>query len=285
MATTPQQAYEYLNDQITQLQQQLQAVTASSSSSTALSFAVKPPKPSFFNGHTPSAHNWVYEMQNYLVAAGVDLASPKAVQTAVPYLRDAAQTWYRQHQQAEELGATPYLTWAALRTAVLLQFAPVDPQTHARDELLTLTSHEHQDVTGYTEQFNTLVVDLPHMFEGDKIYFFTHGLPSAVRMHVRMHRPSSLSQAMELAAQAGDAVHDSSSGISPPVPLSSASSSATGPPGATSMELDSMRAQHTTADPPVCYFCHRSGHVMSKCRDLEAMRQEFMAKRSYGRRR
>jgi hypothetical protein len=63
----------------------------------------------------------VYEMQNYLVSAGDDLNSSTAVADAVPYLRDAAQTWYRQHQQAVETPtATPYTSCQHAVTPVRL---------------------------------------------------------------------------------------------------------------------------------------------------------------------
>jgi hypothetical protein len=279
---TPEQQLGYMQAHIEQLERQMQQLSSSSGSSSS-SRHIKPPKPSTFDGHVPSATNWVYEMQNYLVSAGDDLNSSTAVADAVPYLRDAAQTWYRQHQQAVEMcTATPYTSWTALKAAILHQFAPVDPQGHARDELMALSSEQHLDMAAYTERFTAIIVDLPNMNEGDRIYFFTRGLPSDVRMHVRMHNPSTLSHAMELAAQAGEATHGAS-GMSPPsVPgLVSPTASAPAP-----MELGVMRARYSSRNAPsgdlVCFFCEQPGHSFRHCRELALMKRELAAKRAAG---
>lgn len=208
--------FQQVDSRLHELEQQLQHLTVSSSSSH--STRIKPLKPASFDGHTPSAANWTFQMQNYLEAAGEDLDSPLAVADAVTYLKDAAQTWYRQHQQAvEACMAIPFSTWATFKAALLHQFAPIDPQAHARDLLMDLSALQHPDIVPYSEQFTAVAVDLPSMTEADKVYMYTRGLPSDVRMHVRMHNPSTLSAAMELAAQAGEAAHGGSG-----IPLPSA---------------------------------------------------------------
>lgn len=279
-----QQLEQYSNAKIGQLTQQVQQLSVgSSSSSSSAQRRPKPPKPSAFDGHVPAATNWVYEMQNYLVSAGDDLESAVAVTDAVPYLKDAAQTWYRQHQQAVEAGtAIPYSTWAAFKSALLHQFAPVDPQAHARDELMALSMQVQTDIPSYSERFTAIVVDLPHMYEGDRIYFYTQGLPSDVRMHVRMHRPGTLSQAMELAAQAGEAAHGGSGHIPP---LSSPASSSAAPT-VTPMELGAMRTGTTSGQPPVprmvCFFCEQPGHSFRHCKVLAQLKRELAVQRSAG---
>ena len=278
-----QQLEQASSSTIAQLSQQIQQMSASMSHGSSGAALLKPPKPAAFDGHVPAPSNWVYEMQNYLVSAGVDLDSPIAVTHAVPYLKDAAQTWYRQHQQAvEATTATPYSSWAAFKAALLHQFAPVDPQAHAHDELMALSMQEHPDISSYTERFIAVVVDLPHMHASDRIWFYTQGLPTEVRMHVRMHKPDSLSHAMELAAQAGEASHGGS-GLIPPLSGPTPSSSAPAP-----MELGSMRASHgnragaPSGPPMVCFFCEQPGHSFRHCKLLAQLKRELAAKRAAG---
>jgi hypothetical protein len=282
MSDDEQRATEYLqqiHSRLHELEQQVQHLTVSSSSSSSHSTSsrIKPLKPASFDGHTPSAANWTFQMQNYLEAAGEDLNSPHAVADAVTYLKDAAQTWYRQHQQAVEACMTvPFTTWATFKAALLHQFAPIDPQAHARDLLMELSAQQHPDIVPYSEQFTAVAVDLPSMTEADKVYMYTRGLPSDVRMHVRMHNPSMLSAAMELAAQAGEAAHGGS-GISPPP------AALTGPSaGPTPMELGAMRTRYrSTSDAgPVCYFCNQPGHSFRHCRELNLLKREYAAKQA-----
>jgi hypothetical protein len=131
MSDDEQRAAEYLqqfNSRLHELEQQVQHLNVSSSSSSSHPTRIKPLKPASFDGHTPSAANWTFQMQKYLEAAGEDLNSPLAVADAVTYLKDAAQTWYRQHQQAvEACMAKPFSTWATFKAALLHHFAPIDP--------------------------------------------------------------------------------------------------------------------------------------------------------------
>lgn len=223
-------------------------------------------------------------MQNYLVSAGLDLNSPAAVAHAVAYFKDAAQTWYRQHQQAVELQtANAYNTWAQLKQALLHQFAPVDPQDHARERLFQLGKVEHDDITSYTETFTSTVVDLPNMHEGDRIFHFTHGLPSDVCMHVRMQHPATLSQAMELAAQAGEATHGSSGSFPPTASPTTSPAAATGP---TPMELGAMHSRYGSRcfdSGMKCYFCEQPGHSFKHCKELAMLKQQHrQAKQAAG---
>lgn len=267
--------FQQVDSRLHELEQQLQHLTVSSSSSH--STRIKPLKPASFDGHTPSAANWTFQMQNYLEAAGEDLDSPLAVADAVTYLKDAAQTWYRQHQQAvEACMAIPFSTWATFKAALLHQFAPIDPQAHARDLLMDLSALQHPDIVPYSEQFTAVAVDLPSMTEADKVYMYTRGLPSDVRMHVRMHNPSTLSAAMELAAQAGEAAHGGSG-----IPLPSAAPTPL-PAGPTPMELGAMRTRYrnTSDASAVCYFCNQPGHSFRHCRELNLLKREYAAKQA-----
>lgn len=111
------------------------------------------------------------------------------------------------------------------------------------------------------------------------ICFYTQELPS----DVRMHNPGTLSQAMELAAQAGEAAHGGSGNI-PPQPSPTPSPAV---PAATPMELGAMRTGYSTGSklsgsPMVCFFCDQHGHSFRHCRLLAQLKRELAAKRGAG---
>jgi hypothetical protein len=57
---------------------------------------------------------------------------------------------------------------------------------------MDLSALQHPDIVPYSEQFTAVVVNPPSITEAEKVYVYTRGLPS----DVRMHNPSTLSAAM-----------------------------------------------------------------------------------------
>lgn len=262
-----------LQQQVAQLQHALQQLMQQQSGATPRTLKI--PKPPETNGRQPSPVNWCHKMETYLAAEGANLNNSSTVVVAAAYLKDAALNWYRQHEQNVAAGkAHPYASWDEFKKAFITRFTPVDPEVDARERLDRLA--QTRSVFAYAQEFNTYMLELPHMDENDRIHRFIRGLKPEVRIHVKLQQPTTLHDAVELAIKADSMVwergRNGNNRFSNPTSGNHGAVTRTGP---APMELGVVehqkpKMQHT---PLKCFYCGKPGHKRRDCKKLQADKQ------------
>lgn len=272
-----QQIMGQMADRITALEQQLQA-TRLAAATAATASRLKLPKPPETNGTSPSAINWCYKMETYLQAQNVDLNLPNAVTYAASFLKDSALNWWLRYQQEVAAGKRQaFANWAVFKQEFIDTFTPVKPDYDARHKLDRL--NQTRSVFDYASQFNKLMLELPKMDEADRVHFFIRGLKPEVRMHVALHKPATLHDAVELAIQADSLLWSMHKGRKLPSFAPRPNFTSQKQPtdsGPTPMELGSMEQEdggqaelyitEGRRRPLRCYYCNRAGHRIADCR-------------------
>lgn len=257
-----------LQQQVAQLQHALQHLMEQQQASTVPVVKLKIPKPPETNGRQPSPVNWCHKMETYLTAEGANLNNSSTVAIAAAYLKDSALNWYRQHEQAVAAGkAQPYSSWEEFKKAFIARFTPVDPEVDARERLDRLT--QTRSVFAYAQEFNTYMLELPHMDENDRIHRFIRGLKPEVRIHVKLQQPTTLHDAVELAIKADSMVWERGRSFGNTRSFNTSSSRGTAPSrsnGPAPMELGAVEQQKPKTQPLKCFYCHKVGHKRLECK-------------------
>jgi hypothetical protein len=123
------------------------------------------------------------------------------------------------------------------------------------------------------------MLELPNMDEADRVHFFIKGLKPEIRMHVTLHKPTTLHEAVELAIQADGLLWGMHRGRKSPnyaprpnFPVQRQQVDS----GTTPMELGSMEPEesgqtklHYMQGKPKtirCFYCQRAGYRIADCR-------------------
>jgi len=192
-----------LQQQLMQLQhafQQLlqQQQTAAQGAAAQRLSGMKLPKPPETNGKQPAPVNWCHRMETYLTAQAADMHSSSTIAYAAAFLKDAALSWYRQHEQDVANGKQQVFgSWDEFKKAFIARFTPVDPEITARQQLDKLS--QSSSAYKYAQEFSSCMLELPNMDEADRVHRFVKGLKPEVRIHVTLQSPSTLHDAIELA--------------------------------------------------------------------------------------
>jgi hypothetical protein len=263
---------------IAQLEQQLQNVQLVTAAASTSAQRLKLPKPPETNGTSPNAINWCYKMETYLQAQSTDLNLPSTVTYAASFLKDSALNWWLRCQQEVAAGKRrPFASWAAFKKEFIDMFTPVKPDYDARNKLDRLM--QTRSVFDYASRFNTLMLELPNMDEADRVHFFIKGLKPEIRMHVTLHTPATLHEAVELAIQADGLLWGMHKGRKlpsyaprPNFPVQRQRVDS----GPTPMELGSMEPEEGgqaelhyvqgKRKAIKCFYCQRAGHRIADCR-------------------
>jgi hypothetical protein len=175
------------------------------------------------------------------------------IQFAGQCLEKKALVWYRAKRESTCL--TRITTWDAFKTGIKAQFQPIDKVEEAKEELLRL--EQKGTLRDYTERFLHLATIVPDMRDKDLLAIFKAGLKGKIRVEVRMKKPKTLADALEMAELydsglrgASSRVPNSRGGDSDPGSLREGGESDPGgaPQGesATPMDLSAMRHVRTT---------------------------------------
>lgn len=222
---------------------------------------LKKPRPPSYDGVKPkdTLQPWLCRMELYLKTAGRNLDTPQAVDDTVPYLDGSLITWYAlQAQQAP--GGRPYQTFQELAEALRRYLLPQDQVAEARNSLYKIT--QSGPVTAYNQAYNTLLLKVPDMAEGDRLQLYIRGLKQRVRELLLISRPATLAEAMSRAADIDSVTYEGRRQQGYSHYNSSHSASAAAHSGPTPMELGNTQAEVAVLR---CYNCNEAGHYARDC--------------------
>lgn len=222
--------------------------------------SIKPHKPSVFDGsNNRNTETWLFEVEVYLRATGT--LDPECVPVVATFLKDVALQWWQADLTHRELHHLPPLTmWGEFKAAFRHRFLPIEASRTARAMLQTI--RQRHSVHDYCNRFMKQLALIHDMAEADRIEYFTRGLQPVVQKEVVLKSPTTLDEAMHLAARcdlllASRGFRQSSSSYRPPArgsyyPSSgyrhSSSYSSANSQGAQPMELGKM--EHDDFDQP-----------------------------------
>ena len=176
---------------------------------------VEVPKPHSFGGNRDAKelHNYLWHMERYFEAIGLNDEATK-VRTATLYLLDNATLWWRRKFVEMERGTCTIDTWADFKREIKKQFYPEDVEYMARKKIKHL---KHTgSIRDYVREFSSLMLEAPGMDEKDLLFNFMDNLQSWAEQELRRRGVQDLSTAMAVAESLMDFQRGDSSQAKPP---------------------------------------------------------------------
>lgn len=138
--------------------------------------------PAAFRGASSGleAQRWINAMEQFFVVALIDDDATR-LGRAGALLQGPAMLWWQGEMRRLANDANKISTWAQFSAVLRKRYQPVDTQQWARQQLQSLTARKSLQVTSYTDRFLEIVSLLPAMDEGDRVFTYRLGLPSAAR--------------------------------------------------------------------------------------------------------
>lgn len=259
---------------------------------------VRPPKPPKFKGANkyPRVLEWAHLAENYLRAANLYPHGPQAIWHISTFLEGDAMSWWRLYSDEIRRGIKPDIgTWEQFRDILVETFQEFNHETEIRDRYQAL--RQTGSVAKYTAEFRSLVVELKDETEAQRVYQFLKGLKSEIQARTRTQKPTSLTQAMDIADEADRAnTHSMRAGRfggavnwnrgrqdrtavvadSGPRPMQVGAVRQSAQRGPTLSEAERQRLMREER----CFKCKRKGHLARECRSsrLPTTRRVGMAR-------
>jgi hypothetical protein len=160
---------------------------------------LKLPTPAPYAGSPTGLDDFVAEMRRQF--AYYDFAPKDQVPGIAAFLTGPASDWWTSLSPAAAAGVTDVASFVA---ALKARFQPVTTADSARATLHSLKQNQ-LTVNAYIATFRKLMLHLPAMEEGDRIFSFTAGLKPSIAMQLRVHQAQiqTVDQAIEMAARVG----------------------------------------------------------------------------------
>lgn len=194
-----------------QMQQQMQhqAAVASSpgASSIAASSASSAPRfergprispPQSFDGKSSALDEWIVELNQQFEWYGTNTEAER-IRFATMFLKGAARDWWMHLPSADK---NSIVSWTQLTDSLRKRFQPVTTAEMARAKLSSLAQGK-SNIHEYVAAFRRLIISLPSMEEGDKLFAFVRGLKSAIATQIRVQGITTVDSAIELAVRVG----------------------------------------------------------------------------------
>lgn len=179
------------------LQHLQQHGASSSSSSSHRGDKPRLPAPPAFDGRTAGGVDvWLRELRKQFSWYGSSMqAEADRIRFGSAHLSGVALDWW------ESIEGKQPVSWSAFEEALRTRFQPANSADAARQQLDKLRHLPRQQVHEYTAEFRRLLMALPKMEEGDRVYRYVSGLQSRLSGLVKLQAPSTLADAISLAAR------------------------------------------------------------------------------------
>jgi len=198
-----QQAAEIAAQLVQQHLQQQQQSSSSSSSSSHSSPQLRggdkprlPPPPPYDGRSAGGVDGFLRELRKQFAwyAASMQRDADR-IRFGSAHLSGVALDWW------ESIAANQPQDWKGFEDALRTRFQPVNSADAARAQLDKLRQEPRQPVHEYTAEFRRILVALPKMDEGDRVYRFLCGLQPRLAGLVRLQAPTRLADAIAFAAR------------------------------------------------------------------------------------
>ena len=207
LRTEMEQRHEYLNGRINRSRDAEQNLREQADRDQQqrrvdpLPAGMKMPKLSRIDAKSDQAlRKWFRQLTAYLLAYQMDGRDSRAVFFASQHFDGALESWW---QSCVEETSNPvsagFESVEALAEAAYKQFNGRDLADIARDKLDSV--RQTGSVRSYANIVRENLVYLPHRSEGDNIHTFKRGLKPALAQALALRKPTSLSQAIEMALE------------------------------------------------------------------------------------
>jgi hypothetical protein len=232
---------------------------------------LKIPEPGRFSGHIRAGANtvidWLYQVENVTTVGNLQGRRQLAYATAL--LDRAALVWWRNVEPTRA-----HWEWEDFKAAIGTAFTPIDDSSTAREQLDRLRQGK-DSAAFYAQRFRPVISRIHTLAEPDRIHRFVTGLREPIAQQVRIQRPTTLEEAMLIAARADDrsrfrqfgergAFNGTSAdrGSAEPMELGSLRSRAKGP---AQRPMLSAREMAALMNEGRCFNCKQTGHLARYC--------------------
>jgi Retrotransposon gag protein len=198
-------AMQQLHAQMTALQQQVLQQTAAHAHTAAQPTPAAPrverprlPPPAPFDGKSAALDEWAVVMQQQFDWYASSEA--EKLRMAVAFQKGAALDWWTNQLSPADRSAVA--TWDQFVAALRKRFQPVTTAELARVKLSRLEQGK-ASIHEYVAAFRRLIIALPAMEEGDRLFAFTRGLKPSIATQLRIQGVKRVDEAIEMAVRVG----------------------------------------------------------------------------------
>lgn len=188
----------------------LSVASPASSSSEPRRATIRPTQPKCFRGvpreDVSDVATWIDSVNDFFIASRY-FDDAERVAHVGTMLEGRAAVWWRFVRRNSSDVPT---TWVAFSAALRLQFEPVTALLAIRQAFATV--RQTTSVQAYVSRFRELLIQLPDIGPDDSVFRFIEHLKPTVQLHVRLHDPTDLEDAIRLAENIDN--HDSYIGTS-----------------------------------------------------------------------
>jgi Retrotransposon gag protein/Zinc knuckle len=227
------------------------------------------PKPGLFDGSpTTSVDAWLFQMEQYFKLC--PMSAELQINTAAMHFRENAALWWRVELEANGPdNAIMFSSWEKFKSALLMQFKPINSIKAARRQLANL--RQNKSVQDYTFRFRQLILEIPGMTDEERLDRFLSGLKPEILNLVELREPASFADAVRIAETVDQICHRPGDrlvhhGYRQPWINSSLSHSAV------PMEIDTIESRRLTdkereslKQKGSCFHCRQQGHMAQQC--------------------
>ena len=192
-----QQMQLHHQQQIASLQQQIVASPHSIPAVVAASDKPRLLAPPAYDGRTVGGVDlWLRELRKQFAWYGIAMqGDAERIRFAAAHLTAVALDWW------ESLEQNAPTSWIQFEEQIKSRFHPANSADAARAALDGLRQQPKQLVHEYTAEFRRLLLAVPKMEEGDRVFRYVKGLQSRLAGLVRLQAPKTLADAISLAAR------------------------------------------------------------------------------------
>lgn len=211
---------------VAQQQQQQQQVKSSPPVAAVVVSSDKPRllAPPAYDGRSAGGVDlWLRELRKQFAWYGATMqGDAERIRFAAAHLTAVALDWW------ESLESNAPTTWLLFEEQIKTRFHPANSADAARAALDNLRQPPKQLVHEYTAEFRRLLLAVPKMEEGDRVFRYLKGLQPRLAGLVRLQAPKTLADAISLAARVDGLAATDSTAVAV-APGGSADAAADGP--------------------------------------------------------